>query len=74
MLGAVLDQDFLRLEMEAAVMATKRKKKKTKRNIHRTATLVHRIAISLHAEAETLQKKTAWLVKALEQQFGQTAP
>lgn len=52
-------------------MTEKRKKKrKKKRQIHRTVTLVHRIAISLHAEAETLQQKTAWLLKALEQQTG----
>lgn len=50
-------------------MGEKKKQRKAKKSIRRTATLAHRIAISLHAEAETLQQKTAWLVKALDEMF-----
>lgn len=48
----------------------KKKNRKVKKQIRRTVTLVHRIAISLHAEAETLQEKTASLVKAVDQLCG----
>lgn len=52
-------------------MKKKKKKHKAKRSIRSAACLVHRIAISLHAEAETLQQKTAFLVKALDELLGE---